>query len=498
MKRRSKLSIQVYRAITVTAIGLMIGAAPMRVMTVQAQEIEKNQKQQSDYQKLDYKVFEDSSERLLEWSDIYMLSNEDIRIAKNEIYARHGRRFASTDLQSYFDQMAWYNGTVQPQNFDSGCLNAVEVANISFLDSEQQAGTGSDNKSVVEKEISLQKQEKEMYTAKINDRIGLSSFADTAVVKYNASDELTSYYAEVSAVQMGAFYEKNGEIFGNIGFDKSISYANEGSICAWYQNHEYRLVCENSVASEDYSQYEDTYVMYEDDRRLFEYKKMDEHISGGASPGYWLLTQDAIYVGNYDGLLVLDWNGTVLTQSDQYIYAFDVYENQVYMRTKDDHLACADVQTLANAHEIRYAFDEESERSYEAAGNFIYQSYGALWCYDIGESDASDNMKVLDVDCDWGQLCTSDSYAYGISTTPVRDGVAIERISYLTGEKETACVIKNVGFAFLDHAQGSKLYLQLGPDKNDWTGQGRNFNMVTIAIDFWTGTVEVLAAGWYS
>ena len=43
MKRRSKLSIQVYRAITVTAIGLMIGAAPMRVMTVQAQETEKNQ-----------------------------------------------------------------------------------------------------------------------------------------------------------------------------------------------------------------------------------------------------------------------------------------------------------------------------------------------------------------------------------------------------------------------------------------------------------------------
>lgn len=82
MKRRSKLSIQVYRAITVTAIGLMIGAAPMRVMTVQAQETQKNQKQQSDYQKLDYKVFEDSSERLLEWSDIYMLSNEDIRIAK--------------------------------------------------------------------------------------------------------------------------------------------------------------------------------------------------------------------------------------------------------------------------------------------------------------------------------------------------------------------------------------------------------------------------------
>ena len=79
MKRRSKLSIQVYRAITVTAIGLMIGAASMRVMTVQAQETQKNQEQQSDYQKLDYKVFEDSSERLLEWSDIYIFELQKMR-----------------------------------------------------------------------------------------------------------------------------------------------------------------------------------------------------------------------------------------------------------------------------------------------------------------------------------------------------------------------------------------------------------------------------------
>ena len=132
MKRRSKLSIQVYRAITVTAIGLMIGAAPMRVMTVQAQETQKNQKQQSDYQKLDYKVFEDSSERLLEWSDIYMLSNEDIRIAKNEIYARHGRQFVTDYIADYFNSKSWYKGTVEPETFDAdtSVFNEYEVANI--------------------------------------------------------------------------------------------------------------------------------------------------------------------------------------------------------------------------------------------------------------------------------------------------------------------------------------------------------------------------------
>ena len=133
MKRRSKLSIQVYRAITVTAIGLMIGAAPMRVMTVQAQETEKNQKQQSDYQKLDYKVFEDSSERLLEWSDIYMLSNEDIRIAKNEIYARHGYIFKDENLKNYFMGQLWYIPSVKAEEFDDSVFSDIEKRNLELL-----------------------------------------------------------------------------------------------------------------------------------------------------------------------------------------------------------------------------------------------------------------------------------------------------------------------------------------------------------------------------
>ena len=133
MKRRSKLSIQVYRAITVTAIGLMIGAAPMRVMTVQAQETQKNQEQQSDYQKLDYKVFEDSSERLLEWSDIYMLSNEDIRIAKNEIYARHGYIFKDENLKNYFMGQLWYIPSVKAEEFYDSVFSDIEKRNLELL-----------------------------------------------------------------------------------------------------------------------------------------------------------------------------------------------------------------------------------------------------------------------------------------------------------------------------------------------------------------------------
>ena len=105
----------------------------MRVMTVQAQETQKNQEQQSDYQKLDCKVFEDSSERLLEWSDIYMLSNEDIRIAKNEIYARHGYIFKDENLKNYFMGQLWYIPSVKAEEFDDSVFSDIEKRNLELL-----------------------------------------------------------------------------------------------------------------------------------------------------------------------------------------------------------------------------------------------------------------------------------------------------------------------------------------------------------------------------
>ena len=75
----------------------MIGfVQPVQLQNVFAQEIS-----QTEQEKVDYMVFKDSSDRILNESDIWLLSQSDIRIAKNEIYARHGRKFASKDLQEY-------------------------------------------------------------------------------------------------------------------------------------------------------------------------------------------------------------------------------------------------------------------------------------------------------------------------------------------------------------------------------------------------------------
>lgn len=87
----------------------------------------KNAPEESDY------IIPDSNSRYLTMADVEELSLREINYAKNEIYARHGRRFASKELQNYFNSKPWYKGTVDAENFDGSVFNAYERANADFL-----------------------------------------------------------------------------------------------------------------------------------------------------------------------------------------------------------------------------------------------------------------------------------------------------------------------------------------------------------------------------
>jgi hypothetical protein len=74
-------------------------------------------------------IFADSDRRRLTPSDLRGLSRDDLRIARNEIYARRGRYFESADLKARFERFPWYApNTWNPK------LNAVEEANVALLD----------------------------------------------------------------------------------------------------------------------------------------------------------------------------------------------------------------------------------------------------------------------------------------------------------------------------------------------------------------------------
>ena len=69
-------------------------------------------------------------------SSSVLLTDSELRIGRNEILARHGRRFNDQTLQQYFDSKSWYNGTISPDEFDANLdsrLNDVERANIEII-----------------------------------------------------------------------------------------------------------------------------------------------------------------------------------------------------------------------------------------------------------------------------------------------------------------------------------------------------------------------------
>ena len=78
-------------------------------------------------------IFPYSSEVKLTDAEVAGLSKSQLRIARNEIYARHHRKFDSTDLQNYFNAKSWYSGTVASSDFSDDVLNQVEKYNIDLI-----------------------------------------------------------------------------------------------------------------------------------------------------------------------------------------------------------------------------------------------------------------------------------------------------------------------------------------------------------------------------
>ena len=96
-------------------------------------------------------VFSESSERFMEKKDLFGIDQETLRIGRNEIYARHGRKFSDTKLQEYFDSKQWYEGTIEPDKFDESVLNEYEKENIKLIkDAEDVISNSSEYRKIVE------------------------------------------------------------------------------------------------------------------------------------------------------------------------------------------------------------------------------------------------------------------------------------------------------------------------------------------------------------
>lgn len=80
-------------------------------------------------------VLPDSSTRYYARAELEPLSDWDLYIARNEIYARHGRGFKNEDLRSYFASCSWYVERYTPEAFEAmpSPLNDVEKKNADLM-----------------------------------------------------------------------------------------------------------------------------------------------------------------------------------------------------------------------------------------------------------------------------------------------------------------------------------------------------------------------------
>lgn len=79
-------------------------------------------------------LFPDSDSRYIFNDDLKDLSENDIRRAVNEIYARHGVEFDDSSVTDFFRAYSWYKPEVSENDFDEDTeLNDYERANISFM-----------------------------------------------------------------------------------------------------------------------------------------------------------------------------------------------------------------------------------------------------------------------------------------------------------------------------------------------------------------------------
>ena len=94
----------------------------------------------------DYYIIEDSDKKVIEESEytkgyypeFYDISNNELNIAYNEIFARHGHDFQSKDLKEHFNNMLWYN-PIEGKKVSLEELNDVEKENVRIIKEEIDA-----------------------------------------------------------------------------------------------------------------------------------------------------------------------------------------------------------------------------------------------------------------------------------------------------------------------------------------------------------------------
>jgi serine/threonine-protein kinase len=141
----------------------------------------------------------------LDKSDIAGLSETDLRLLRNTVYARYGRVFDSSELQQYFSNRPWYRPR---RDYSDSQLTAADRANVNFIKSAEGQGASSSDTSAVQGEV----------------QAALKGWADD--MKSHDLDAYMSHYADT----LDAYYRRSNVSIADVRADKAKAFGRFSSM----------------------------------------------------------------------------------------------------------------------------------------------------------------------------------------------------------------------------------------------------------------------------
>ena len=181
-------------------------------------------------------IFPYANERLIARGEYESLDAATLRLAINEIYARHGRQYDTQDLNAYFSSKSWYRPQYSKSEFDkieSQVLNSYERENIKILTGYRDSllGKVGDIRGVYE-----------VKWGEGGAQMTISGQPDAYVVNINANYVVDASKGNVYTVDFdGITVKEGGSLYRATGEDGWVSFVvnTDGSITVTDQSTEF-------------------------------------------------------------------------------------------------------------------------------------------------------------------------------------------------------------------------------------------------------------------
>ncbi|SHK27784.1 YARHG domain-containing protein [Hespellia stercorisuis] len=187
-------------------------------------------------------ILPESAKHSLSENELSNLTDYELFLARNEIFARYGVMFKDEKLNQFFCTKSWYHPTISAEELNAEDMDATDKQNVqTLLTYEKRRGSQfvpGAPESIPSPLGSITKQEMDAFVEELNYSFGQSLTFDTAESRYSSSvgTTLTKItYKELTG---------DSEVFINIGLDGTIYVAGFSGMGFETENEITELFCQ--------------------------------------------------------------------------------------------------------------------------------------------------------------------------------------------------------------------------------------------------------------